>query len=215
MTTLNRSLLLGTVTAMITLASCGSSESPSVKASTPAPATDAAEVTFTIDTATSAVDWKGTMVGVKSHTGTLHFVNGELKEKGGALTGGSFTVDMHSYTFTDTNYAKPGSKQGTRQNLMGHLMSPDFFAVDSFPTAQFTITSVSGNTATGDMVIRGHKNTEKVENISITADGKTISASGDLTFNRQKYGVSWKSPMKDMVLSNDIVLKIVLHGNTQ
>lgn len=212
MTTLNRSLLIGTATAMIALASCGSPEAP---APAPPAAPEAVEVTYSVDTATSAVDWKGTMVGVKSHTGTLHFTSGELKEKGGALTGGSFTVDMRSYTFTDTNYAKPGSKQGTKQNLMGHLMSPEFFAVDSFPTAQFTITSVSGNTATGDMTIRGHKSTEKVENINITADGKTLSATGDLTFNRQKYGVSWNSPMKDMVLSNDIVLKIVLKGTAK
>jgi polyisoprenoid-binding protein YceI len=213
MTTLNRSLLIGTATALVALASCGTPEDR-----TPAPAPDttaAVEVAYNIDTATSAVDWKGTMVGVKSHTGTLHFASGDLTEKGGALVGGSFVVDMRSYTFTDTNYAKPGSKQGTKQNLMGHLMSPEFFAVDSFPTAQFTITSVSGNTATGDMTIRGRRNTEKVENISITADGKTIQATGDLTFNRQKYGVSWNSPMKDMVLSNDIVLKIVLKGTAK
>ncbi len=213
MTTLNRSLLLGTATAMIALASCGTPETPVTTTAPVAPA--APEVAYSIDTATSAVDWTGTMVGVKSHTGTLHFTAGDLKEKGGVLTGGSFTVDMRSYTFTDTNYAKPGSKQGTRQNLMGHLMSPEFFAVDSFPTAQFTITSVEGNTASGEMTIRGHKNVEKVENISISADGKSIQATGDLTFNRQKYGVAWKSPMKDMVLSNDIVLKIVLKGNVK
>lgn len=214
MTTLNRSLLIGTASAMIALASCGTPETPTPAAPT-SDTSNAPEVVYNMDTATSAVDWEGTMVGVKSHTGTLHFTTGELTEKGGALVGGSFTVDMRSYTFTDTNYAKPGSKQGTRQNLMGHLMSPDFFAVDSFPTAQFTITSVSGNTATGDMTIRGHKNTEKVENISISADGKTIQATGDLTFNRQKYGVSWSSPMKDAVLSNDIVLKIVLKGTAK
>ncbi len=213
MTTLNRSLLLGTATAMIALASCGTPETPVTTTAPVAPA--APEVAYNIDTATSAVDWTGTMVGVKSHTGTLHFTAGDLKEKGGVLTGGSFTVDMRSYTFTDTNYAKPGSKQGTRQNLMGHLMSPEFFAVDSFPTAQFTITSVEGNAASGEMTIRGHKNVEKVENISISADGKSIQATGDLTFNRQKYGVAWKSPMKDMVLSNDIVLKIVLKGNVK
>jgi polyisoprenoid-binding protein YceI len=94
-------------------------------------------------------------------------------------------------------------------------MSPDFFAVDSFPTAQFTITSVSGNTATGDMTIRGHKSTETVKNIVLTVDSTSITATGDLTFDRQKYDVSWESPMKDMVLSNDIVLKIQLKGKAK
>lgn len=213
MTTKTSTLLFGTATALIALASCGTPDTNNAPAAPVAP--DAQEVAYSIDTATSEVDWKGTMVGVKSHTGTLHFASGELNEKGGVLAGGSFTVDMRSYTFTDTNYAKPGSAQGTKQNLMGHLMSPEFFAVDSFPTAQFTITSVEGNTATGDMTIRGHKSVEKVQNINITADGKTIQATGDLTFDRQKYGVSWNSPMKDMVLSNDIVLNIAIKGTAK
>ena len=65
------------------------------------------------------------------------------------------------------------------------------------------------------MTVRGHTSEEKLENIVLTADGKTISASGDLTFDRQKYGVSWASPMKDMVLSNDIVLHIELQGQAR
>lgn len=213
MMTLNRSLILGSALATFLFASCGTSETASTDAS--ADTTVAKAMDYAIDTATSAVDWKGTMLGVKSHTGTLHFTNGDLQTKDGKLTGGSFTVDMHSYTFTDTNYAKPGSAQGTKQNLMGHLMSPEFFAVDSFPTAQFTISSVEGTTATGQMTVRGHTSEEKLENIVLTADGKTISAAGDLTFDRQKYGVSWASPMKDMVLSNDIVLQIELQGQAR
>lgn len=212
MTTLNRILILGSALATFAFASCGSADTASTPATTSA-ANKAMD--YVIDTATSAVDWKGTMVGVKSHTGTLHFTNGDLQTKDGNLIGGSFTVDMHSYTFTDTNYAKPGSAQGTRQNLMGHLTSADFFAVDSFPTAHFTISSVEGTTATGELTVRGHSATEKVENINLTADGENISATGDLTFDRQKYGVSWSSPMKDMVLSNDIVLHIDLKGKAR
>ncbi|MEO5584414.1 MAG: YceI family protein [Flavobacteriales bacterium] len=212
MMTMNRSLIFGSALATFAIASCGTPETASTPATTSA-LTEAMD--YAIDTATSAVDWKGTMVGVKSHTGTLHFTNGDLQTKDGKLTGGSFTVDMHSYTFTDTNYAKAGSPQGTKQNLMGHLMSPEFFAVDSFPTAKFIINSVEGNTASGELTVRGHSRPEKVENITLTADGQNISATGDLTFDRKKYGVSWASPMKDMVLSNDIVLHIELTGKAR
>lgn len=211
--TLNRTLIFGSTLATFALASCGS---PEQAPTTPAETTAVAEaMDYAIDTTTSAVDWKGSMVGVKTHTGTLHFSEGDLQTKDGKLTGGSFTVDMHSYAFTDTNYAAAGSAQGTKLDLMAHLMSPDFFAVDSFPTSKFTISSVDGNTATGELTVRGHTSTEKVENISITADGQTISATGDLTFDRQKYGVSWASPMKDMVLSNDIVLQVKLQGKAR
>ncbi len=213
MMTLNRSWILGSALATFVFASCGTSETAS--SDIVADTTVVEAMDYAIDTATSAVDWEGTMVGVKSHTGTLRFTNGDVQTKGGKLTGGTFTVDMHSYTFTDTNYAKPGSAQGTKQNLMGHLMSPEFFAVDSFPTAQFTIGSVEENSATGQMTVRGRTSEEKLENIVLTANGATISATGDLTFDRQKYGVSWASPMKDMVLSNDIVLHIELQGKAR
>lgn len=209
---MNRIWIFGSVLATLAITSCGTPEVPSTPPST---AAVTGELDYTIDTATSAVDWKGTMVGVKSHTGTLHFANGELRTRDGQLIGGSFMVDMHSYAFTDTNYAKPGAAQGTKEKLLGHLMSPEFFAVDSFPTSKFSISSVNGTTASGELTVRGHTSSEKVENISFTADGKTIRATGDLTFDRKKYGVSWSSPMKDMVLSNSIALHIELQGTAR
>lgn len=207
MTTFNQALVLGSTLALTVLASCGSPETPAA-----AGQFHAQEVAYALDTTNSVVDWQGTMLGIKSHSGTLHFTQGDLTIKDSALAAGSFTVNMRSYTFTDTNYAKPGSAQGTKANLMAHLMSPDFFAADSFPTALFTITAVNGNTATGNLTVRGRTNVETVKDINIQADGKTIKASGNLTFDRQKYGVTWKAPAKDVVLSNDIVLKIQLQG---
>ncbi|MFT3885780.1 MAG: YceI family protein [Flavobacteriales bacterium] len=175
----------------------------------------AAEHTYNVDVATSKVNWSGTMVGVKTHTGSLSFANGTITTKGPTITGGEFTVDMKSYALTDTNYAADGAKQGTRANLMQHLMAPDFFNVDSFPTASFKITAVNGNTATGDLTVRGKTNPESVTDIVVTpnADG-TVSATGKLVFNRQKYGVSWKAP-KDMVVKDDIELNIELNGKAQ
>ncbi|MBX2982847.1 MAG: YceI family protein [Flavobacteriales bacterium] len=208
---MNRTLLMGALATFV-LASCGTTEAPSTDTPNAEPTGITGTAIYALDTATSEVDWKGTMLGVKSHTGTLHFVNGELTTINGELSGGSFTVDMHSYTFTDTNYAQAGSKGGTRVDLMNHLMSPDFFAVDSFPTAHFSITKVEGNTATGDLTVRGHTQQEQVKNISLTHEGNTIQATGDLTFNRKNYNVHWDSPMKDMTLSNDIVLTVVLKG---
>lgn len=205
---MNRNVLMVAV-ATLALASCGSPEAPATDATT-APTGQTRPGIYAVDTATSEVEWEGTMLGIKSHTGTLHFLEGQLTTNDGALSGGSFTVDMKSYTFTDTNYTAAGSEGGTRAHLMGHLMSPDFFAVDSFPTAQFTITSVDGNTATGDLTVRGRTNQEKVTNISLSHDGDKLHATGELTFNRKNYNVHWDSPMQDAVLSNDIVLNVHL-----
>lgn len=203
--------------ALMTLASCGGGNGHDGNAvdSTKVD-TMAKETTYTVDTATSTVGWAGTMVGVKTHTGTLKFTSGRFTTKGNALVSGEFVVNMKSYMMTDTNYAADGSKQGTRAMLMGHLMSPDFFAVDSFPTAQFKVTSVNGSSATGDLTVRGRTNQETATDLVITpnADG-TVKATGKLVFDRQKYGVAWKATMRDMVLSNDIVLQIDLTAKGQ
>lgn len=171
------------------------------------------EMTYTVDGGASKVNWTGTMAGVKSHTGDLKFTEGTIMTKGPTLTGGSFTIDMKSYVMTDTNYAPDGAEQGTRAKLMEHLMSPQFFAVDSFPTATLKITAVTGNTATADLTVRGRTNSETITDIVVTpnADG-TVSASGKLVFDRQKYNVSWDSGSKDAVLNNNIELNVQVTG---
>ncbi len=210
---LNSSLLYGTVAATIIFGSCGTPDASSApSATTTDSATSGETVRYNIDNENSSVNWTGTMVGVKSHTGILRFRQGELDLQGGQLAGGNFTVDMHSHMLTDTNYAADGSPQGTREKLIGHLMSADFFAADTFPTSNFLIKKVNGNTATGDLTVRGRTNEEQLTNITIITEGDVLHATGDLTFNRQKYGVAWKAPMKDMVLSDDIVLHIDLHA---
>ena len=99
--------------------------------------------------------------------------------------------------------------------LLGHLASPDFFAVDSFPTATFEIAAVEGNTATGKLTVRGKSNDEKVTDIVITEENGVAKASGKLSFDRQKYNVKWKAPMKDVVLNDAIELTVELTGNAQ
>ncbi|MBK8338496.1 MAG: YceI family protein [Flavobacteriales bacterium] len=163
------------------------------------------EMSYTLDPAASTVAWTGTMLGIKSHTGNLNFIDGTLTTKGPSLTGGTFTVDMKNYAMTDTNYAPDGSEKGTRAMLMGHLTSPDFFDVASFPTATLKITAVNGSTATADLTLRGKTNSETITDIVVTpnADG-SVKASGKLTFDRQKYGVAWSSGSKDAVLNDNI-----------
>ena len=213
-------IALTATAAVLSIVACGPSEAEIAAAKEKAmqdslTAAASAEKTWTVDLATSHVGWAGTMVGVKTHTGTLNFASGTFTTKGPTLTGGDFIVDMKSYAMTDTMYAPDGSKQGTRANLMGHLMSPDFFAVDSFPTAQLRISAVNGNTATGEFTVRGKMNTETITDIVITPnDDGTVKASGKLVFNRQKYGVAW-SPGKDAVVTDDIELNVELTGKAQ
>jgi polyisoprenoid-binding protein YceI len=164
----------------------------------------------TIDPATSKVAWEGTMLGIYSHSGTLDLTNASLVISDGMITGGSFSVDMNTMVATDENYnPEEGS---TPEKLIGHLKSPDFFDVDNFPTASFSITGSEGNTVTGMLTIRGKTNEETVENVMVTKEGDNVKITGEMTVDRKKYDVSWDSPVQDRVLSDDLELAIILMG---
>lgn len=180
-----------------------------------APATEETETTsqavtgnYTVDVANSVIKWKGTMLGIKYHEGTMKLREGQLVLNEGQVVGGNFTADLSTMVTTDDNYnAEDGS---TPDKLLGHLASPDFFDVANHPTATFTIKEGMGTSANGALTVRGNTDTEKINNIQISEDGEMLNASGTLTFDRKKYGVEWDSPMKEAVLSNDIELTVEL-----
>jgi polyisoprenoid-binding protein YceI len=154
--------------------------------------------------------WAGTMLGVYTHEGTLDLTSASLSVEDGMITGGNFTADMKSMVATDENYnPEEGS---TKEKLIGHLSSADFFDVENFPTASFVITSVEGDMLMGNMTIRGITHEEEVKDISVKKDGDMVKLIGHMNIDRKKYDVSWDSPMQEMVLSDDMELKIVLAG---
>lgn len=193
-----------TATATIAMYSCGSSEKPVETLKT-----DSIPVTYSVIADSSTVSWKGTMVGVYSHSGTVKLTEGSLTLTGGKLSAGTFTVNLKSITPLDSNY---NEKDHKKEFLVGHLSAPDFFATDSFPTATFVVKSIEGTTAIGDLTVRGKTNEEKVTDLIITSDSSAISVSGKLVFDRQKYGVSYKATVKEMVLANDIEISVALKG---
>jgi polyisoprenoid-binding protein YceI len=152
------------------------------------------------------------MTGLKiySHEGTVNLTEGAVMLKDGKVTGGSFTIDMTSIKPTDTNYTE--EKGHTAADLVGHLSSPDFFDIANNPSASFAITSVNGSTATGNLTVRGKSNPENIEIINVALDGENVKLSGKITFDRQKHGVAFAMPGKDLLLSDDIVLNIELTG---
>ena len=165
---------------------------------------------MTVDPALSKVMWAGTMLGVYTHEGTLNLSNASLTVKEGKIIGGNFTADMKSMVPTDENYnAEEGN---TPEKLVGHLSSADFFNVEEFPTASFVITSAKDDMLKGNMTIRGITHEEEVKDISIKEEGDMVNLIGHMNIDRKKYDVSWDSPMQEMVLSDDIELKIVLAG---
>ena len=156
----------------------------------------------------SKVVWEGNVLNVYSHSGTVSVTEGMLTLEGNQVKSGKFTADLTTMTPTDDNYTPEEGK--TKEKLVGHLSSPDFFMVDSFPTASFEVTShdVANNSITGNLTIRGVTNEETVKDVKIDLAAK--SASGKLTFDRKKYDVAFTHPAEDVVISDDVDLEIML-----
>lgn len=114
---------------------------------------------FAINTEKSTVNWLGKKV-TGQHNGTINVKGGDLTVAEGAITGGTVTIDMGSIQVLDIP-----ADQKENADLMGHLMSDDFFGVETHPEATFTIKSSSamevpdnmGNNMmiTGDLTIKG------------------------------------------------------------
>ncbi len=143
--------------------------------------------TKSIDLTKSTVEWKAYKVG-GSHMGTIQLSAGDLTMEEGALTGGSFTIDMASIACTDLEGEYAGK-------LVGHLASDDFFGVANFPTATLDITKVISRGVAGEykviakLTIKDKTNPIKF-NVSTAEDG-TMNA--EIVVDRSEYDVRYGS----------------------
>lgn len=194
-------------------------------------ATDAQEVsTETVETATYTVSadqaelaWEGykTFAVGDSHNGTIKVKEGSFKVEGDQLVGGSFLIDMKSINSLDL-----ADSPEYKAKLEGHLMSPDFFAVDSFPTAKFEITAAeavaAGDTSgathkvSGNLTLRGiTKNITIPAKVEMTDAGINFSTP-EFVIDRSQWNVQFRSTSfakfadiaKDNIIDNNIKLSV-------
>lgn len=170
---------------------------------------------FVVSTDDSKIMWEGNMlaiggVSLYGHQGTLNIMKGQVNMTDGVVTGGTIVADMTTITPTDDNY-KPEEGR-SKDKLVGHLSSDDFFAIEEYPRATFVIGGSDGDVIKGDMTIRGVTNSEKITDFSLeSVDGK-MKAKGTMTIDRQKYNVAFSMGAEDKILSDDIVLSFDLVG---
>ncbi|HCQ15719.1 MAG TPA: hypothetical protein DIU20_05630, partial [Cryomorphaceae bacterium] len=174
--------------------------------------------TYAMVTDGDEIMWEGyKTISGDSHTGTMQVTEGSFTVENGEVTGGSFTIDMNSIYNEDL----PEEGDYNKAKLVGHLKSEDFFYVEKYPTATFTITSVSpvegkeGAThmVSGNLNMRGNeKNITFPAKIDVSGD-KVSLTTPEFVIDRTNWEVMYLSAnlasvAKDKAVDNNIKLQL-------
>lgn len=172
---------------------------------------------FQVDSKNSQLLWTARKV-TGAHTGTITISGGTLNVENKALQGGSFKLDTRSIAVTDIKDADGNAK------LTGHLKSDDFFAVEKFPAADFTITGIKphGNNqydVTGKLTIKGITNDVSFP-ATVVIDKEKLTANAKVKVDRTKYDIKYRSKnyfenLGDKAIYDDFDLDITLVANAQ
>ncbi len=211
-----RSILL-TAAVGVMLSSCGESDAVEATDEVEVETPEVVSATYTVDVDASTMNWEGSKLAY-SHSGDIKISEGSLSTEGESIVGGNFTINMRTMMET----GNPDTAKVVM--LIGHLMSPDFFNVDSFPTAEFVITEAMASEAgdgtqniSGNLTIMG-----VAKNISFPAtvamDGDGLTATATFTINRTDWGVKYGSgsffeDLGDDAIGDDIKFDVNLTAN--
>lgn len=106
--------------------------------------------TYRLDSNASVMTWVGSKTLIKDYfdRGTVKLSKGSTIVRDGSVASGSITVDLTTISTTSTGKGSGESSQTT------HLKSTDFFDVEKFPTAEFSLKSISAE-ASGSFKVEG------------------------------------------------------------
>lgn len=139
-----------------------------------------------VDLEKSKVNWTGNKIG-GSHNGEVRLQSADIEVKGNQITKGTFVMDMNSITNSDLQ------DQGTKNKLVGHLKSDDFFGVEKYPTSTLVIKkstkfSNSKATVTADLTIKG-----KTQEVTFDVNKNNNVYTSKIEVDRSKFDVRYGS----------------------
>lgn len=169
---------------------------------------------FQIQQASSTVNWTGKKV-LGLHTGSTNIANGYIEITENAVIRGEIVIDMTSITITDIADKK------THDEFLGHLQNDDFFSVDKFKTAKFTITG-SSKIENNKFKIDGNLNIKDITHpVSFIAAVEVFTdflhSLGEIVIDRTLYNIRYGSGkfidnLGDKLIYDDFVLQFKLIG---
>ena len=193
------------------IVSCEKSSKKKIDTSLPKPTLSLSSGDYVMDNDNSSIKWTGRELSTKSHYGSLQMKNGSLTVNTDGTINGIIKIDMTTIDCEDL--------QGrSKASLERHLRSDDFFSVESHPIATLTFNSEGGIGAgnklafNGDLEIKGISHPISFESELKSVDPK-VSALVDMTFDRSKYNVRFRSGtffqnLGDKLIYDDIEISV-------
>lgn len=180
------------------------------------------EKEFVVDTKNSTFGWTGKKL-TGEHSGFISVSSGKIIMNGDLIVGGKFEIDMKSITCTDLKDKKSNG------DLVGHLKSDDFFAVDKFPVSTFEIISSEKSTGAdasvlylnvkGKLTIRGVTE-EIIIPVSVARNNIEITCFANFNVDRTKFNVKYNSKkffesIGDRLIYDDFVVDLKLNAKVK
>ena len=150
------------------------------------------EGTFVFDAEQSNAKWTGSKKIVKNYfdSGTIDIKSGNVSFQNGEIENGEIVFDMTSIKATSTG------KGDGEDSLTKHLKSEDFFEVETYPEAKYTVKSstktADGYKLEGDLSLKAKTNPVTVNIKTATENGNAVIA-GIAEINRAQFDVKFGS----------------------
>ena len=207
--------LLGFVIILFSIISCKKASEKSTDAQSVSPQpSQSQEYVYTIDTEQSIINWSGYKIQKSlnlNHFGTIRFKEGDITFDR-ILKNGTFIADMSTLTDDDLEDSSLNKK------LTEHLKSKDFLDTTAYPTATFTINSVTPVEKNSDYntELNGSLTFKDISK-DITLKANTRTNKNTLFLNTERFSISrkdfniiYKGPGDAIISDNfDIQISII------
>ncbi len=157
--------------------------------------------TYAFDQSNSKIGFVGSKVTGK-HDGGFKTFSGTVKAPEGAPEKGSVEVNIDTKSIYADN-----------EKLTSHLLSKDFFEVDTYPRATFVSTKVetggangATHTITGNLTLHGQTKGVSFP-ATVKVEGDTVSVDSEFAINRKDFGLLYPGKQDDLI-RDDVLIKL-------
>jgi polyisoprenoid-binding protein YceI len=171
--------------------------------------------TYVIDTENSTFAWNAKKV-LGAHDGFIKIKSGSFSVKDSQIESGKFVIDMTSISNTDL-------EGDSKEMLLNHLKSDDFFMVENFPESTFEITSTQKNEdgttkISGNLTIKGITKNLSF-NAKINLEESKAMAEAEFQIDRTEFDIRFRSgkfftDLGDKAIEDMFTIKLNIVANS-